>query len=34
MHLVSCNNTQHDVIDLASHEVVKIQKLEYFENGT
>ena len=34
MHLVSCNNTHHDVTDLVNAEMAKIQKLEYLENGT
>ena len=34
MHLVSCTNTQHDVIDLINHETVKNAKHEYLENET
>ena len=34
MHPVSCTNTDHDVLDLANHGRLKIQKLEYFENET
>ena len=34
MHSVSCNNTHHDVADFANHGMVKLQKLEYLENGT
>ena len=34
MHPVSCTNTHHDVIDSVNHGMVKIEKLEYLENGT
>ena len=38
MYPVSCtNNTHHDVTDLVNHgfvKLLKIQKLEYFENET
>ena len=34
MHAVSCTNTHHGVTDLLNHGIVKIQKLEYLENGT
>ena len=34
MQPVSCTNTHHDVTDLVIHGMVKIQKLEYIENGT
>ena len=33
MHLVSCTNPHRDVTDLVNHGTVKIQKLEYLENG-
>ena len=34
MHLISCTNTHRDVTDLVNHGMVKIQTLEYLENGT
>ena len=34
MHPVSYTNTHYDVTDLINHGMIKIQKLEYFENGT
>ena len=34
MHPVSCTNTRHDVRDLVNQGMVKIQKLDYLENGT
>ena len=34
MHAVSCTNTHHGVTDLLNHGIVKIQKLEYLEDGT
>ena len=34
MHLVSCTNTHRDVTDLVNMKWLKIQKLEYLENGT
>ena len=33
MHPVSCTNAHHDVTDLTNHGMVKIQKLEFVENG-
>ena len=34
MHPVSCTNTDHDNTDFVIMAWSKIQKLEYFENGT
>ena len=34
MHLVSCTNTHHDIIDLVINEMVKTTKLEYLDNRT
>ena len=34
MHPVSCTNTDHDNTDFVIMGWSKIQKLEYFENGT
>ena len=34
MHPALCTNTHHDVTDLVNYGIVKIQKLEYLENGT
>ena len=34
MQPVSCTNAHHDVTDLVNHGWLKIQKLEYLENGT
>ena len=34
MHPISCTNIHHDFTDLVNHEMVKIQKFEYLENGT
>ena len=34
MHPVLCTNTHYDVTDLVNHGMVKVQKLEYLENGT
>ena len=34
MHPVSYTYTHHDVTDLINHRMVKIQKIEYLENGT
>ena len=34
MHPVSCTNIDHDATDLVNYGIVKIQKLEYLENGT
>ena len=34
MHPVLYNDTHHDVTDSVNHGMVKIQKLEYLENGT
>ena len=31
---VSCTNTHHEITDLVNHEMVKIHKLEYLDNGT
>ena len=31
-HPVSCTNTHHDVTDLVSHGMVKIQNLEYLKD--
>ena len=34
MHPVSCSNTHYDVTDLINHGWLKIENLEYLENGT
>ena len=34
MHPVTCNNTHYDVRELVNHGWLKIQKLEFLENGT
>ena len=34
MHLASCTNTHRDITDLVNMGWLKIQKLEYLENGT
>ena len=33
MNLISCT-THHHVTDLVNHDMVKMEKLEYLENGT
>ena len=33
MHHLSCTSTHHDIADLVNHGWLKMQKLEYLENG-